>query len=69
LPAELKYLSELYDFRVLFVSRARTMPVLTNSLLEDISATGTTITVMKRFEWQRFESIVIQIGDPKKPKK
>jgi dolichyl-phosphate-mannose-protein mannosyltransferase len=67
LQTELKYLSDLYDFRVLFVSRARTMPVLTNSLLESVATTGTAITSLKRFDWQRFESIVIQIGDMKKP--
>ena len=62
---ELKRLSELYNLRVLYVSRARTMPLLCNSLLENFASNGFPIIVLKRFEWQRFESIVIQFGKRK----
>jgi hypothetical protein len=65
LQPELSQLSTTYDFRPLFVARSRTMPVLTNSLLESIAINGQPITIVKRFEWQRFESIVVQIGKRK----
>lgn len=65
LQPELAKLFTAYDFRVCYVARSRTMPVLTNSLLESITINGQPITIVKRFEWQRFESIVIQIGNRK----
>jgi hypothetical protein len=65
LQPELAKLSATYDLRPRYVARGRTMPVLTNSLLESIEFNGQPITILKRFEWQRFESIVIQIGKRK----